>query len=155
MFIGKLSNRLMDVFVWSKGAHPRVDWARWRDRNSTLGILRWASPSSCVPWRQMLPHVQDGPSIVECHTEAPAVVPAYPVKVPVCVLAVPLLLLLPADLPGRTVEDGLGAWSPAPTWEIWRRIFSPVFWIRIAQLWPKQPCGKWTSKWNVSLSFSL
>lgn len=61
-------------------------------------------------------------SVLSCHVQN------WPVTlVPVQTPAAPLLVLLPAKVLGKTVRDGLNAWTFAATWVTWRKLWVPEF----------------------------
>lgn len=42
---------------------------------------------------------------------------SHPTRMPIWVLAAPLLIQLLDKVPGKAVEDGPGPWNPVPTWK--------------------------------------
>lgn len=67
----------------------------------------------------------------------PLATPPSPIRAPVQVLAVPRLIQLPANAPGKETEDGPSTWAPATHMEELMGFLAPGF--DLAQPWLLQP----------------
>lgn len=96
-----------------------------------FGDALWYSRLSCCPW--FLPSLW----------------------IPVYILATPLLIQRPANVPRNGTEDSLGAWTRAHMWEMGKNVLTPGF--HLAWCWSLWSFVKWTSEGKIFLSliFSL
>lgn len=69
------------------------------------------------------------------------------------VLAVPLLLQLPINSPGKEVQHGPVLKSVSPMWDTSMELLLPGF--DLTQPWPFYLSWEWTNGWKIELSLSV